>query len=172
MRVVAMAIVALALVIGIVPQYTHCKTGASMAGSATKTAMTGNGLKTATAAAPAQPMRCYWSARAEIGVAVPLGLTGVLLVLGRRKETRRFLALLGAALGAVAMLVPTVLIGVCPTATAVCHTTMRPTLLAAGGLVVALSVVALVLNELRPADTEGGEVARAVATPRAPIAVS
>ena len=47
------------------------------------------------ATTPAQLMRCFWSARAEIGVAVPLGLAGALLALGRRWEVR-FLALLAA----------------------------------------------------------------------------
>ena len=163
MRLTGIAIVAFALVIGIVPQFTRCKTGAAMGGSATTSA--------ATAAAPAQPMRCYWSARAEIGVGAPLGLAGLLLALSRRKESRRFLALLAAALGTVAMLVPTVLIGVCSSPTARCHTIMRPTLLAAGGLVVALSVIALVLNELRPADGAAGDAAlRAVAASRTPVA--
>jgi len=144
MKVAAIALVALALVIGIVPQFTHCPTGAAMAGGAMAGSATGSAAATVT-----QPMRCYWSARAEIGVAAPLGVVGALLFVARRRETRRALAVLAGTLGAVAMLVPTVLIGVCPTATAVCRTTMRPTLLAAGGLVVALAVVCLVLNELR-----------------------
>jgi len=180
-RLMAIAIVALAVVVGVAPQYTHCRTGASMSGGATKAATTGGAMNApasvsamASATATAQPMRCYWSARAEIGVAVPLALAGALLALSRRRETRRVLALLGATLGVVAMLVPTVLIGVCPTATAVCRTTMRPMLLAAGGLVVALCVAALVLNELRATDDgvsgTGGDarVAVAVAGPSAP----
>jgi acyl-CoA synthetase (AMP-forming)/AMP-acid ligase II len=161
MKPAALAIVALALVIAVVPQFTHCKAMTAMSKHAT-------GATTMTVT----PMRCYWSARAEIGVGVPLALSGVLLFLSRRKESRRFLALLSGTLGAVAMLVPTVLIGVCSSPTARCHTVMRPTLLAAGGLVVALSVAALALNELRPAGAAGGDSAGDVVASRAPVAAS
>jgi ABC-type nickel/cobalt efflux system permease component RcnA len=160
----AIAIVALAVIIGVVPQYTHCRTGAAMVGSH----MTESPV--VVAAPTAQPMHCYWSARAEIGVSVPLALAAVLLALSRRRESRRFLALLTSALGAVAILVPTVLIGVCQTPTAVCRTTMRPTLLAAGGLVVVLGLVILVVNQLRSEDEadHGADAARAAAAPHAP----
>ncbi len=149
MRIVALLVVAMALVIGIVPQFTHCKTGSTMGASSPSVAA--GGVSTApasTATAKPAPMRCYWSARAELGVALPLAAAGVLLFFSRRKETRRALAILVSVLGAVTMLVPTVLIGVCSTSSAVCNTAMRPTMLAAGGLTVALGLITLIRNEL------------------------
>ena len=150
MRVVAVLVVAMALVIGIAPQFTHCKTGSSMSAN-TSTSTSAAGTKTGAGAvttAQATPMRCYWTARAELGVALPLLVGGVLFFFSRRKETRRALAVLVCALGVVAMLLPTVLIGVCSTSSAECNTTMRPILLVAGGLTVAIGLIALVRNEL------------------------
>lgn len=144
MKLTGALVVALALVVGVVRQFTHCKTGSMVAAGAGASHVT-----TAAAVTPAQPMHCYWSARAEIAVALPLAAAGLLLLFSRRKESRRALWAMTGMLGAMAMLIPTVLIGVCPTPTAVCRTTMRPTLLAAGGLIVALSLAGLVVNELR-----------------------
>lgn len=148
MKLTGALVVALALVVGVVPQFMHCKTRSMVASGA------GASHVTTAATTAAQPMHCYWSARAEIGVALPLAAAGLLLLFSRRKESRRALWAMTGTLGAVAMLIPTVLIGVCPTPTAVCRTTMRPTLLAAGGLIVALSVAGLVVNELRRDDDQ------------------
>jgi uncharacterized membrane protein len=158
-RVGAVLVVALALVVGVVPQFSHCKTASPMGATAATSSTApagGSTLAAARAAASASttptPMRCYWSARAEIGVALPLLGCGVLLFFSRRREARRALLILIGTLGAVAMLVPTELIGVCAQSSAVCRTTMLPTLLAAGGLTVALSLVSLIVNELRAED--------------------
>lgn len=150
MRIAAVLVVAMGLVIGVVPQFTHCKTGSTMGTNGSTTtagASTTAGVGTAATAKPA-PMRCYWTARAELGVALPLLAAGVPLFFARRKETRRALALLVAVLGLVAMLLPTVLIGVCDQSSAVCNTAMRPSLLAAGGLTVAFGLITLISNEL------------------------
>ena len=114
----------------------------SIAASGTSGAMT-----TGTAATPAAPI-C--SRRAALGVAPPLLLAGVLLFFARRKETRQCLAVLIALLGLVVILLPTVLIGVGAQASAVCNTVMRPAMVAAGGLALALGLIALLTNELRP----------------------
>jgi hypothetical protein len=158
MRIVAVLVAVMALVIGVAPQLTHCKTGSTMGGTGS-TASAG----AATTASPAavattkpEPMRCYWSARAAIGVALPLFATGVLCFFSRRKETRRALAVLASVLGAVTILVPTVLIGVCSTSSAECNTTMRPIMVAAGGLTVVMGLITLLRNEL---GTEGHVVA-------------
>ena len=122
--------------------------------------MTGDGatMGTGTAATTQPtPMRCYWTARAAIGVALPLAAAGVLLFFSRRKETRRALALLVAVLGVVTMLLPTVLIGVCQQSSASCRTTMRPSWWRAGGLTIALGLITLLRNELAaPEDGQRG----------------
>lgn len=156
MRVVAILVVAMALVAGIVPQFTYCKTQSTSSdptmtmSSSTAASGTSSAMTTGTAATPAAPMPCYWTARAALGVAPPLLLAGVLLFFARRKETRRALAVLIALLGLVVILLPTVLIGVSAQASAVCNTVMRPAMVAAGGLALALGLIALLTNELRP----------------------
>ena len=165
MRVVAVLVVAMALVVGIAPQFTHCKTGSTMGANASNAtlasdATTGAG---AAAAAKATPMRCYWTARAELGLALPLAAAGVLFFFSRRKETCRALAVLVCALGVVALLLPTVLIGVCENGSAVCNTAMRPILLVTGGLTVAIGLVTLIRNELGNEVEAGGQPAAAQA---------
>ena len=150
MRVVAVLVVAMALVIGIAPQFTHCKPGSAMSANASTAAPPAGTMAGADPAATtkATPMRCYWTARAELGLALPLAAAGVLLFFSRRKETRRALAVLVCTLGVVTILLPTVLIGVCEQSSAACNTTMRPILLAAGGLTVIIGLITLIRNEL------------------------
>jgi len=89
-------------------------------------------------------MKCFWTSRAAIVAAVPLGIVGFMLALSRRKETQRSLAVAGGALSALTAMLPTVLFGVCGM-NASCSTVMRPTLIALGGLGVIVAVAAFVL---------------------------
>jgi hypothetical protein len=138
MKVVAVVIIILALVIGIVPQFSNCL-------------YEGQTLKLANGTTA--PMKCYWSARSEIPMAVLLLGVGILLALSKRKETWRSLFILSIILGAFVMLIPTNLIGVCSSMmkAAACNTVMQPTLLLAGGLVIATGVVGVVFS-LRKAE--------------------
>ena len=120
--------VILALVIGIVPIFTDCQSQ-------------GRALELANG--KTIPMKCHWTGRAEVAVAVPLAGVGILFLLGRRKETRRSLAIVAALLGLMAILLPAWLIGVCSAEEMVCNSTMEPILMLAGVLVIVLSGVAL-----------------------------
>jgi Domain of unknown function (DUF4418) len=154
-RVLAGVVVAMALAIGIVPQFTNCEArGGTMPDSAAASGA-GSGAGTMMGSAPpaavVRPkMRCLWTARAEIGVAVPLFAAGGLILFSRRRETRRALAVPSALLGIVAVLLPTALIGVCASRGAVCRTSLLPSMLVAGGLTVAASLAIMVLGGLRP----------------------
>jgi hypothetical protein len=86
-------------------------------------------------------MKCHWAGIAALGAAVPLGLTGLLNIRRQRKDATRSLALMGLASGALAILFPTVLIGVCANPDMICNMVMRPTLITAGILSIAASVV-------------------------------
>ena len=70
---------------------------------------------------------------------------GVVMILSRRKETQRALSIMGLALGASVVLLPTYLIGVCGSDMMLCKNTMQPTLIFAGTLAGATSLVMLVL---------------------------
>ncbi len=66
------ALIALALGIGIVPHFTDCLS---------------QGQLLTLANGKTQPMKCHWSAQAEIAVAAPLGIVGVLMIPSRRKDS-------------------------------------------------------------------------------------
>ena len=110
--------VAAALVLAIVPVFTDCES---------------DGKMLTTASGKLVSMKCHWTGIAEIAAAIPLAIGGLYALLGgRRKETTRFAAIIGVTSGAVAILLPTVLIGTCGSATMTCNLLMRPTLLSAG----------------------------------------
>jgi hypothetical protein len=153
MRVLGIAIIAMALVIAIAPQFTNCEAqggttakGMQMSGSSGMTTGTSSSMA---AAKPAAKMKCLWTARAGIGVAIPLAAAGAFLFFSRRRETVRALGVTTAALGLVTILLPAALIGTCVANSAVCNTTMAPIMYAAGGITMALGVVAVVVNELK-----------------------
>ena len=125
MKIVGTILILFALVVGIVPQFTDCQSQ----GRAIELA---NGKTIA--------MKCHWSARAELGLAAPLLILGVLTLMNRRKEILRSLAVLGAAMGVVIALVPTLLIGVCTGMEMMCNSVMRPTLLLTGILTATVCV--------------------------------
>ncbi len=100
------------------------------------------------------PMKCYWTAQAELGVALPLAATGAVLALSRRRETIRGLAAMGVVLGALVILLPTSLIGVCSGMTASCNLIMKPAMMFAGTLTILASVGALASAQWRLAVAE------------------
>jgi len=153
-KVLAVLIIVVALVIIIVPQYTNCEYGQD---HSTSTTSSGD----AAAAMPYRMMKCYWSAHAEIVAGVPLLAVGALLVFARRKETTLALGIVTAVLGVLTILIPTSVVGTCLNDQMVCNTEMKPTLLIAGGITVALGVAVLVLGQLRRED--GGSGGAAVA---------
>ncbi len=134
MKVPAVLIVVLAIGIGVASLIFNCQAeGRSLALANGKTA----------------PMKCYWSAMAEIGMMIPLVAAGAMLAFSKRKETRRVLTITTGILSAVVMLLPTVMIGVCPNADMDCNKVMLPTTLFAGVLALALSIGVLVMSERR-----------------------
>ncbi len=130
MKVLGAIFVILALVVGILPQFSDCQ-------SQGKAITLANG-KTI-------PMKCHWTAKAEMGVAVPLVAVGGMTLFTRRKESKRVLALVGVLLGALVISLPTWLIGVC-TSDMPCNTIMRPALILTGIIIVAISIAWYVLS--------------------------
>ena len=134
-KIAAAIIIVLALVIGILPQFTDCQSqGRAIALQNGKTV----------------PMKCHWTAIAEIGMAVPLVGVGTVMGVSKRKESRRIIAGLGALLGVFVILFPTRLIGVCASADMLCNSVMKPTLILSGIVIIAISLATLIISERQP----------------------
>ena len=131
MKVLGIALIVVALAVGIVPRFTDCQS---------------QGRQITLADGRQIPMKCHWTGVAEIGVAVPMFLVGGMMVVGRRRNSLTGLSFLGVALGAMAIAFPAGLIGVCQTPAMTCASAMKPALLGLGGLAVGLSLVGLVLS--------------------------
>jgi hypothetical protein len=136
MKVIGIVLIVLALVAAIVPQFTDCQ-------SQGKELTLANGKVVA--------MKCHWTAEAALAPGAPLILVGGLLFFSKKKETRTALAILGIALGALLILLPTVLIGVCAMPEMICNAVMRPTLILTGTLAIVVSIIGLIMN-LRSAE--------------------
>jgi Domain of unknown function (DUF4418) len=87
------------------------------------------------------PMKCYWTARAELGIGLVIAVIGILLLLHSSVAIRLGLTI-GAGLNAIlALLIPTVLIGVCQSTRMACHS------LTLGALII-LSSFAIIISTL------------------------
>jgi hypothetical protein len=74
------------------------------------------------------PMPCGWSARADSGIGVLIVIAGSLLIVRNTPETRQAVGVFSIASGALVILFPTVLIGMCKIASHPCRTMTLPVL--------------------------------------------
>lgn len=125
MKLTAVALILLAVGIAVAPLFLECQY---------------YGLTMKLANGMSAPMKCHWTAMAEIGIALPLAAVGAASGFSKSKEARRVLAIVGMALGLVAIMVPAYLIGVCPNEDMLCNALMRPALILMGVLTVAASM--------------------------------
>jgi hypothetical protein len=89
------------------------------------------------------PMPCGYTARAELGVGSLIAIGGIGLMLSKSPNTRKGLGFMGLGLGALAILLPTSLIGVCANASHNCVLETRPILIILGGVAAAASAYVL-----------------------------
>ena len=129
-RVLGIALVGLALAIAIVPHFTDCYSQGHLL-----TLANGN----------TQPMKCHWTAQAEIAVGIPLVGVGAMLSFSRRRGIASGLSVMGIMLGAMALALPYSLIGTCAAPTHICNTAMKPALTALGSVAIVGSLGAMVL---------------------------
>jgi MFS family permease len=123
--VLGVVMIVTALVLAIVPVFTDCES---------------QGKMLTTADGRSVSMKCHWTGIAEVAPAIPLAIAGIYALRSRRKETTRFAGIIGAVSGLLAILLPTLLIGVCGNPMMTCNLLMRPILLAAGILAIVASV--------------------------------
>lgn len=130
MKILGTLLIVMALVIGIVPQFTDCQ-------SQGKALTLENGRTI--------PMKCHWTGEAELAAAGPMLVLGGLIAFNRRKVALRSLALIGLVVGIFAVLLPTALIGVCANPDMLCNSVMKPTLIFSGTVASAASVAVFLL---------------------------
>jgi hypothetical protein len=128
---IGVLLVVLALAVAIVPVFTDCLA---------------NGRSLTTADGKMVPMKCHWTAIAEIGAGLFLGLVGIFYLFSKRKETVRMLSGFGGASGLLILAFPTVLIGVCANPMMPCNMIEKPLLIFSGILAMAISAVILVTS--------------------------
>jgi hypothetical protein len=127
--VLGIVMIVCALSLAIAPVFTDCES---------------HGKMLTTADGRSISMKCHWAGVAEVAAAIPLGIAGIFALRSRRKETLRMAGIVGAASGVMALLLPTLLIGVCANPMMICNLLMRPILLASGILAIAASIALFV----------------------------
>jgi hypothetical protein len=129
-KYLGIALVVVAIALAVVPHYTDCLS---------------QGHTLALANGSTQPMKCHWTAQAEIAAGVPLVGVGILLASSRRKGIMVGASILGVLLGAMAVALPDNLIGTCGMATHICNTAMKPSINTLGAVAMAGSLGGLML---------------------------
>ncbi len=105
-----------------------------------------------------EAMKCFWTARAELGAGVLISLLGLLAVLTDSARIR--LGLTAAVLlnGILALLLPTVLIGVCGSTRMACRALSLPALSVLSGLLIAIAIInGVYLNRINKKGTKDHE---------------
>lgn len=74
-------------------------------------------------------MKCHWTARAEILVGVIIVFNGILILLFKNYEARIALSIMLFFLGLTALLIPTLVIGMCEAAAMDCRVGTEPALI-------------------------------------------
>ena len=100
-----------------------------------------HGMYVQTATGKQLPMPCGYTARAEIGVGAMVMVAAGALVYSKSSESRRIVSVFGVALGVLAILIPTTLIGMCALADHTCRTMTQPTLLILGLGIIVVSLI-------------------------------
>lgn len=126
-KIIGVALVVIAILAGVVPALNNC---------------TAEGLYITTKDGREIDMKCFWTSRASIAVAVPLAAVGIMLAVFRRAETRRVLGVIAVLLGVALAALPTELIGVCQM-DKTCLNVMKPSLILLGVLTVVLAGAAI-----------------------------
>ena len=128
-KFLGVAMILLAVALAVAPVFTDCES---------------HGKMLTTADGRSISMKCHWAGVAEVAAAIPLAIAGIFALRSRRKETLRMAGIVGAASGAMAILLPTLLIGVCANPMMICNVLMQPILLASGILAIVASIALFV----------------------------
>jgi uncharacterized membrane protein YkvI len=130
MKIAGVVTIVLAIALAVVPMFSDCQSQGRML-------TLDNGKQVS--------MKCHWTGLAELALSVPLAAVGLMMIFSRKQESRRTLGLTGISLGIMAILLPTVIIGVCMDPHMTCVSIMKPSLILAGALALGIGIVVLVV---------------------------
>ena len=88
-------------------------------------------------------MKCYWSTRAEAGIAVLLAAAALIILLSEDAQAGKGFYLMLAAINVVGILVPALLIGGCPNHMMSCQKVTFPAFYLIHGILLVVSLVLL-----------------------------
>lgn len=88
-------------------------------------------------------MKCYYTSQWELVVGIIAAIVGVGLILINDKKIRTLLSALEIALGALIVLIPTAIVGVCSSPMMHCVSLTRPALIVTGVLEIVTATVSL-----------------------------
>ncbi|KDN10290.1 hypothetical protein GAPWKB30_1092 [Gilliamella apicola] len=86
-------------------------------------------------------MKCFWTARAEIGIGCLVIAIGALLLISRTAFVRIGLSMALACISLLAAAIPTILIGVCGNEMMRCNMGSKPALVLLSGLLFIVAVI-------------------------------
>jgi hypothetical protein len=96
------------------------------------------------------PMRCFWTARAEMIIGGLVLVTGLMVAFFKSPEARRRLNHQVALLGAVTILTPIFIIPTCANPDMACNVGTKPALILLGGITLALGLYGSRSSRLEP----------------------
>lgn len=94
-----------------------------------------------------KPMKCFYTAKALIAVGIILAIVGALQLLAKQAESKRLLAITGAVVCVMSILLPTVLIGSCMKPDMACNVLTFPITHTLSAIGIVLQGVLLFLNK-------------------------
>jgi hypothetical protein len=94
-----------------------------------------------------EPMKCGYTARAEIGIGILGVLSGLTLLVLSRRDARKTVGIQAIGIGLVTILLPTVLIGVCGAPSAPCVIGTKPGLILLGTIAIIIGLILIVVHD-------------------------
>jgi hypothetical protein len=85
-------------------------------------------------------MKCHWTAMAELLVGGLIAFDGVLLIVFKKYETRLALSIMLFLLALTTLLIPTLVIGMCETASMDCRLGTEPALIIVSVIIMTVSI--------------------------------
>lgn len=102
------------------------------------------------------PMKCHWSAQAELGVGIIIFVLGILLIAFKSKHFQLGISIASILNGIFALVIPNILIGMCVKEHMKCRSLTSPALSVVSVLIIVINIINIVLI-YRAIKKDGGQ---------------